>query len=82
MGVGVGAYSAETNKVMASFILNVSPRKQPTSIHLTGTSFSTLTFCCLEALSPFNKDEVSHTDHVPLEAMNVELSRQESVSRL
>lgn len=58
MGVGVGAYSAETNKVMASFILNVSPRKQPTSIHLTGTSFSTLTFCCLEALSPFNKDEV------------------------
>ena len=25
---------------------------------------------------------VSHTDHVPLEAMNIELSRQESVSRL
>ena len=23
-----------------------------------------------------------HTDHVPLEAMNIELSRQESVSRL
>ena len=25
---------------------------------------------------------MSHTDHVPLEAMNIELSRQESVSRL
>ena len=26
--------------------------------------------------------KVTHTDHVPLEAMNIELSRQESVSRL
>ena len=25
---------------------------------------------------------MSHTDHVPLQAMNIELSRQESVSRL
>ena len=25
---------------------------------------------------------MSHTDHVPLEAMNIELSRQESVSSL
>ena len=28
------------------------------------------------------KIQLTHTDHVPLEAMNIELSRQESVSRL
>ena len=36
------------------------------------------------SLSKFQETSclVSHTDHVPLETMNIELSRQESVSRL